>query len=174
MDDTHTMFFVMDRAYPGRPTGEGIFWSSDPEARILPDNTSHWFGRFRSAYQAEDDYELDRQRQREDHSMWGYTGIVGVQTQDQAVTESMGGVLDRTIEHVGTADVMVLQLRRRLLEVVRMYAAGDAPPPGVEVPEVYQTRSAALRLPVGVDWVQATERVRAVELAPARARGKEA
>lgn len=106
--------------------------------------------------------------------MWGYTGIVGVQTQDQAVTESMGGVLDRTIEHVGTADVMVLQLRRRLLEVVRMYAAGDAPPPGVEVPEVYQTRSAALRLPVGVDWVQATERVRAVELAPARARGKEA
>jgi phenylpropionate dioxygenase-like ring-hydroxylating dioxygenase large terminal subunit len=163
MDDTHTMFFVMDRAYPGRPTGEGIFWSSDPEARVLSYNTSHWFGRFRSAYQAEDDYELDRQRQREDHSMWGFTGIIGVQTQDQAVTESMGGVLDRTIEHVGAADVMVLQLRRRLLDVVRMHAAGDEPPPGVDDPDVYQTRSAAIRLPVGVDWLRATESARAVE-----------
>lgn len=105
--------------------------------------------------------------------MWGFTGIIGVQTQDQAVTESMGGVLDRTIEHVGTADVRVLQIRRRLLEVVRMYDAGNAPPPGVDDPEVYRTRSAAIRLPVGVDWVHATERARAVELARAGPRGKQ-
>jgi phthalate 4,5-dioxygenase len=160
MDDTHTMFFVMDRANENRPGGEGIFWTSDPEAKILPTNTTDWFGRFRTNHSRDDDHGLDRQLQREDHSMWGFTGIVGVQTQDQAVTESMGGVLDRSGEHVGVADIMILRIRRRLIDALHDYVDHKTPPPGLDDPSVYRTRPVAVRLPEDADWLAGTEAAR--------------
>jgi phenylpropionate dioxygenase-like ring-hydroxylating dioxygenase large terminal subunit len=162
MDDTHTMFFVMDRAYPERQPAEGVFWTSDPAAKILPTNTTDWFGRFRSAFPSTEDYLIDREMQRNDHSMWGFTGITGVQTQDQAVTESMGDTLDRTREHLGTSDVMVIKIRLRLMAAVRAYLEDHVVPPGVDDPDVYRTRPVACTLPEDADWLEATEALRSV------------
>jgi phthalate 4,5-dioxygenase oxygenase subunit len=161
MDDSHTMFFVMDRAYPERQPAPGVFWTSDPAARIETSNTTDWFGRFRSAFHREDDYGLDRDMQRTDHTMWGFSGIVGVQTQDQSVTESMGSLLDRSKEHLGTADVMVIRIRQRLLDVVRAHADEKLTPPGLDNPDVYRTRPVSCTLPVEADWLEATEGLRA-------------
>ncbi len=36
-----------------------------------------------------------------------YSGVVGIVVQDQAVTESMGAIVNRTKEHLGTSDRMI-------------------------------------------------------------------
>src|SRR5262249_18793700 len=56
-----------------------------------------------------------------------YTGILGIQEQDKAMTESMGAIVDRTQEHLGTADIAIIAARRRLLALVRDLQAGMEP-----------------------------------------------
>jgi phthalate 4,5-dioxygenase len=84
-------------------------------------------------------------------------------SEDHAVTETMGPVLDRAREHVGTSDLMVLRIRSRLIEAARALAEKNISPPGVEDPWVYRTRSASCVLPAGVDWLEATEEYRRAE-----------
>jgi phthalate 4,5-dioxygenase len=59
-----------------------------------------------------------------------WAGIPGVRSQDHAVAESMGPIVDRSKEHLGASDVAVIRMRRRLLDAARALAAG-ADPPGV-------------------------------------------
>jgi phthalate 4,5-dioxygenase oxygenase subunit len=56
-----------------------------------------------------------------------WSGIEGVNSQDFAVVESMGPIVDRTREHLGASDVAVIRMRRRLLDAVRAFQAGAAP-----------------------------------------------
>ena len=64
----------------------------------------------------ENDYLIDREAQA---SGTNYTGIAGIFQQDQAVTESMGELVDRTVEHLGTTDSMIIRTRRRLIGAAR-------------------------------------------------------
>jgi hypothetical protein len=163
MDDHHTMFFILHRT-PKDPdqrlTGHRRIQRDVP---LEPENSTDWLGRFRLTATAANDYLIDREVQR---TMGTYTGIPGVFTQDQALTESMSPILDRTIEHVGTSDVMVIRIRRRLIEAARALAEHKVPPPGVEDPEVFRTRSASVILPETVDWIEGTEVVRTAEFLP--------
>jgi len=70
-------------------------------------------------------------------------------------------VLDRSNEHLGTADTMVIRTRRRLLEAARALAEHGTPPPGANDPTVYRTRSGSVFLPEGADWIEATRDLRA-------------
>ena len=54
-----------------------------------------------------------------------WTGIEGFQNQDIAAQESMGTVTDRTREHLGMSDIAVIRMRRRMLENVRRFNAGE-------------------------------------------------
>jgi phthalate 4,5-dioxygenase len=54
-----------------------------------------------------------------------WTGIEGFQNQDIAAQESMGRVSNRTREHLGQSDVAVIRMRRRMLENVRRFQAGE-------------------------------------------------
>jgi phthalate 4,5-dioxygenase len=57
-----------------------------------------------------------------------FAGIRGVVTQDHAVSETQGRILDRTKEHLGTSDVAVVAWRRLLLKAARALAqSGEAP-----------------------------------------------
>jgi phthalate 4,5-dioxygenase oxygenase subunit len=56
-----------------------------------------------------------------------WTGIEGVNSQDFAVVESMGPIVDRTREHLGVSDVAVIRMRRRMLDAVRAFQAGASP-----------------------------------------------
>ncbi|MBX5466974.1 MAG: Rieske 2Fe-2S domain-containing protein [Firmicutes bacterium] len=162
MDDTHTLYIGMfqtgigHQSYRRHPL-EGQYPPSYRMVRpeVLP-NTTDWFGRFRMKDNAANDYGIDRAWQR----TTSYTGIGGIFLEDQAVTESMGPIYDRSQEHLGTADVMIIRVRRRLLAAVRRLMQEGTVPPGVDQPEVYRVRSGGILLPEGADWIAATESLR--------------
>jgi hypothetical protein len=101
---------------------------------------------FRSVRNRRNDYPLDRQVQKTE----SFTGIEGINTQDRAVQESMGPVVDRSREHLGPADKAVIQARRLLLEAVKTVQAGRAP--RGTAPSYYALRAAEGVVPKDADW----------------------
>lgn len=70
--------------------------------------------------------EQDREAMRRRES---FTGIVGFNPQDGAMTMSMGGpIFDRSREHVVPADYAILRMRRLLIEWAGRVAEGEDPP----------------------------------------------
>ena len=82
---------------------------------FLPDNTLDPVGGWKSKANAENnflwDYELQRTKL--------FFGVTSNPCQDGAVQQSMGAIYDRSKEHLGTADSMIIQMRRRLLDAAR-------------------------------------------------------
>jgi phenylpropionate dioxygenase-like ring-hydroxylating dioxygenase large terminal subunit len=97
----------------------------------------------------DNDYLVDRAYQRGGRS---YTGIRGIREEDLAVQESMGEVCDRTTEHLGSADLAVIAMRRRLLEAVHALSERGEVPYEARNADAYRVRSAALVLPRDVEW----------------------
>jgi phthalate 4,5-dioxygenase len=87
------------RAVPGEDVDENYFRFARPENRWLQDRAAMKQG--------------------------SWVGIEGFQNQDIACQESMGPVVDRTDEHLGTSDVAIIRMRRRMLEAVRAAQAGE-------------------------------------------------
>jgi phenylpropionate dioxygenase-like ring-hydroxylating dioxygenase large terminal subunit len=69
------------------------------------------------------DYQIDRELQR----IKTFTGIWDFRAQDTMATESMGPIMDRTREHLGTADLAIIMYRRRMLRLARELQHGVAP-----------------------------------------------
>jgi phthalate 4,5-dioxygenase oxygenase subunit len=110
---------------------------------------------FKPVRNRDNDYLIDRELQRSGHS---YTGIRGVREEDLAVQESMGPIYDRSGEHLGSSDLAIIAVRRRLLEAVRALEDHGEVPVEVRNPASYAVRSAALVLPrEGVWHEQAAE-----------------
>jgi hypothetical protein len=143
------------RPRPNQPTGNSPFFQQP-----MQPNTTDWFGRFRPVQQPENNYLLDREAQRSNTGYNGYTGITGVGMQDAAMTTSMGLIYDRSQEHLGTTDAMVIRVRRRLIAAVTAHMKHGVTPPGVDDPEVYRVRSGGVFLPADADWVEATRELR--------------
>jgi hypothetical protein len=80
--------------------------------------------------------------------------------QDQAVTESMGATHDRTDEHLGSSDQMVIRTRGRLIDAARARRGRGETPPGVDDPAVHGVRSGGVVLPRGADRLAATRKLR--------------
>jgi hypothetical protein len=127
--------------------------------QLLP-NTSDWFGRFRQVSGLENDFLIDRDLQRSNQGPNGFTGIQGIGRQDQAVTSSMGSIYDRSREHLGSSDAMIIRVRRRLLNAVKAFSETGATPPGVDEPTLYHLRSGSALLPRGTDWLEGTRELR--------------
>ena len=127
-----------------------------PGFDYLPDE-SHWLGKFRLAQNRANDYLIDREAQR----TTSYTGIPGIHQQDQAITESMGTIYERTQEHLGTSDAMVIRTRRRMIKAAKALAEDGTLPPGVDDPSIYRYRSGGVILPRSADWQQATRSLQA-------------
>jgi hypothetical protein len=108
----------------------------------------------------ENDFLIDRELQRRKEGPDGYTGIASVQTQDQAMTNSMGAIYDRSHERLGTSDQMIIRTRRRLINAARTFAETGVTPMTVEHPEFYQIRAGSTLLPVDADWFAATDKLR--------------
>ena len=66
---------------------------------------------------------LDREAQRAGNS----TGIPGVNNQDRAIIESMGPIVDRENEHLGTSDTAVIQARKQLIQLAKDLQDGKEP-----------------------------------------------
>jgi len=80
--------------------------------------------------------------------------------QDRAMTETMGPIYDRTQEHLGTTDAMVIFVRRRLLEAARALRDEGAVPANVDDGNLCRVRPASALLPEGESWIGATEKAR--------------
>jgi phthalate 4,5-dioxygenase oxygenase subunit len=54
-----------------------------------------------------------------------WTGIRALHLQDAACQETMGPITDHARERLGTSDVAIIRLRRRMLDNVRRFEAGE-------------------------------------------------
>ncbi|MBS04084.1 MAG: (2Fe-2S)-binding protein [Gammaproteobacteria bacterium] len=156
MDDDHTMFFHMMAPPLGdvpNPEEANVDMRFDKGGETLPDDPGDFYGRARSPYGRENDWGIDRSLIDQRIS---YTGLPGVHLEDQAVTESMGPIVDRSEEHLGTSDKMIIQTRRRLIRAAKALRDDGVTPPGVDSPSVYRQRSGGILLPEGADWFEAS------------------
>lgn len=175
LDDDHVMFWSLaaprSREGAGRAGGAlGMTAGGRPVAAaggraggfdFVPDTTD-WLGRFRLLQNKNNDYLIDRKAQRTQ----SFSGIAGIHQQDQAVTESMGSMIDRTQEHLGSSDAMVILTRRRALAAARALRDGSVLPPGVDDPTIYRCRSGGVILPRTANWLDATKDLRQVFTGP--------
>lgn len=155
MDDQHTMMFTL--TCPMSPQDEAVRRHQGSRPPKLLPNTTGWLGRFRLEANEGNDYHIDREAQQQDDE---YTGIYGSLPQDQAITESMGPICDRTQEHLAGSDAMISRVRRRLLTAAKDLAEHRRVPPGVDNPEAYRQRSGGVILDADADWVEATTHLR--------------
>ena len=159
MDDTHTMFWNFAGPNPFRNITGSQNGKAPAGATInnefLP-NSPGFLGRWRLAANESNDYNIDRVAQKNNQI---FTGITGIHLQDQAVTESMGFVSDRTREHLGASDSMVIKTRQSIMRAARNLQEGIIPPT-VDHPELYQERSGGTILPKGQGWFEATKELR--------------
>jgi phthalate 4,5-dioxygenase oxygenase subunit len=80
-------------------------------------------GEFRSYRNRHNNWMIDRAVQKTET----FTGIEGINTQDRALQEGMGPIVDRSKEHLGPADRAIIATRRLLLQAVKTAAEGGTP-----------------------------------------------
>jgi phenylpropionate dioxygenase-like ring-hydroxylating dioxygenase large terminal subunit len=143
--DDHSMMGFTVTWHPERPL------TQDERGQI-----ESWLGvhtevdaTFRPVRNKGNDYLVDRALQRSGRS---YTGIRGIREEDLAVQESMGEIFDRTGEHLGSSDLAVIAMRRRMLEAVTALVERGEVPYEARNADNYRVRSAALVLPRDVAW----------------------
>ena len=97
-----------------------------------------------------------RNREVEKESMFNGIPFV-LNLQDRAMTELMTNdagepICDRTREHLGSSDAMVIAVRRQLLDAVTRMREQHQVPANVENVALDRVRPASMRLAVGADW----------------------
>ena len=97
------------------------------------------------------DYMIDREMQRNVN----YTGIPqnNARAQDAAMTDSMGVIVDRSQEHLGTTDMAIIRMRRRLVQGASELEEGIEPYAATH-PEVFAVRSGGAVLPRDVYFTE--------------------
>lgn len=146
-DDTHTAFYFI------RYSLERPFEAAERE-RIL----AH------AGVRPGVDIDADYNKLRTEANVWlqdraamaagtTFSGISGVQNEDGAVQESMGPIVDRTREHLGTSDVAVIRMRRMMLRSLSEFEDGT-PPVGLRVPVEHRRLHAEEKtVPREVSWL---------------------
>ena len=159
MDDTHTLVWSVYwhplRAIEqsgSRQARRGIRSQAfDGPEEYLPPTTAP-AGRWRWKANASNDYLIDYEAQRTRR----FSGIPTIPLQDQAVTESMGPIMNRTAEHLGSTDAAIIRARRRLLDAARQLRDTGAVPVSVDDAGLFRVRSASGLLPKGASWLEGT------------------
>ena len=146
IDDEHTYVYNWALSYS----------SNDP---ITPEYAEDWEsqngrgvndlipGTFKLKKARANDYMIDRERQRTKT----FTGIVGINTQDFALQEGMGNVVDRSLEHLGTSDKAIIVTRQLMLEATDRVASGE-PLRAIEPSTYRNVRPYDDYVPEGADW----------------------
>ena len=142
MDDVTTMVYNWE--YSG--TSEPLSEAERLETRLGNGPRDVDQTTFRSRRHRANNYLIDRNVQKTET----FTGIDGINTQDRAIQESMGPVVDRSREHLGPADKAIIQARRLLLEAVKT-VQNDGTPRGI-APTYYGLRALETVMPRDADW----------------------
>lgn len=101
---------------------------------------------YRKTRNKDNDWLVDRRVQKTET----YTGIEGINTQDHAIQESMGPIVDRTQEHLGSTDKAVVAARLLLLQAAKTLS-DDSNPPGTGS-SYFKIRAIEKILPKTAEW----------------------
>jgi hypothetical protein len=155
IDDEHCWAWSYDY-HPTRPlteaevaamrAGLGIHAKVDP-------------GTFRPLANKDNDYLMDRSRQFDGTS---YSGIEGIAIQDASLQESMGPIVDRSLETLVATDLGIVVARRQLARAARALADRGEPPPGTN-PATHRVRSVSIVLPDDVSFLEGAREALAAE-----------
>jgi phthalate 4,5-dioxygenase len=158
MDDTHTMIvdLIWKGAFKRLQAATQVPGGRTRDYQFLP-NTTDWLGRFRLAGNNSNDHLIDREVQRTQ----SFSGIEGIQPQDQAVQESMGDIVDRSFENLAASDIMIARVRRLLLRAARGMAEGKVPPGAADPLCLTSVRGGHFVAKEGIAWLQALAEQRA-------------
>ena len=132
VDDEHTMLVILvksDNRTPEQDARSDVTAGGADHVYDLP-HTTDWYGRWRLKATRANDYLIDREKQRSQN----YSGIAGINLQDQMITESMGPMVDRAWEHLAPSDQMIATTRRCLLRAAKAYAKDGTLPPSAGQP----------------------------------------
>lgn len=164
IDDTN-VFVIGLNFHPLRPltepereryTNRGSVWNISPQMRAP--RTSAAFGAWRPLPSLDNDFYQDRGDQR----TATYSGIPEFWAQDAAPQLSMGPICERWEEHLGTSDLAIIAVRKRLLREAIALQDEGAVPDELSHPEAYSVRADAILIPDGESWIEATEERRRV------------
>ena len=145
IDDEHTWTYNILWTYDAASPIDDDWYAKDElrfgrgEGDLLPG--------FRPKRNKSNDYLVDRHMQKTRN----YTGIVGINTQDYALQEGMGAIVDRSLERLGTSDSFIIAVRRTLLAQTRRVEAGERPL-GVDPTTYRSIRPYDAILPHDADW----------------------
>ncbi|HEX3463731.1 MAG TPA: Rieske 2Fe-2S domain-containing protein [Candidatus Elarobacter sp.] len=142
VDDERTMFYGVFFSQNGEPVDED---AQRRKHHVVPGvDLDRWWFRLASE---ENWFNQDREAMKNG----SYTGIKGFTNQDMACQESMGVVVDRALEHLGTSDVAIIRMRRRMLDALKRFEAGETPFQQAGVP-YERLRGDQRVIPVGEPW----------------------
>ncbi|HEY1751083.1 MAG TPA: Rieske 2Fe-2S domain-containing protein [Caulobacteraceae bacterium] len=149
IDDHNTWTFTM-HWNPVAPLGDASdFDANGVNVPVFQD------GSYKPINNRSNDYGIDRADQR----MNSTSGIQGIGLQDSAIQETMGAIVPRHKETLGSSDTAIVAFRRMMLEQARhLRGTGEL---GLPLkPEIYRVRSTGIVLPREVDFeVGARERM---------------
>ena len=148
LDDEHTMQWGL-QWHPFRDLADR--GPRDGLGKHKPHQFGKWYASSWPEAERENDFLIDRDAQRTKN----FTGISTIPLQDAAMTVGMGSTMNRTREHLGTSDGMIISTRRRLLKAARALREHGTTPPCVETPELYKVRSCSVTLPEELEWQSA-------------------
>jgi phenylpropionate dioxygenase-like ring-hydroxylating dioxygenase large terminal subunit len=143
---------------PGKPLdagrreqgqGQGTGFAGTSDGGYLPDTTD-WTGRWRMTENASNDYLRDYEAEK----TMRFSGIVSINLQDSGIQESMGPIIDRTKEHLGAIDAMIIQMRRRMMRSAQALLETGESPAEVDNPSVVQLRALQMILSRDRDWIE--------------------
>ncbi len=117
VDDEHTISYLIDAS----PTRALDLRSRLKRSGLLEDRF-YAHGEFVAGWH--DGFQQDRAAMRAKSSWSGFHGIT---QEDAVISVSQGPIYDRSTEHLVGSDAAIVRLRQRLLDAVRMNAAGQDP-----------------------------------------------
>ncbi|MBX9757164.1 MAG: aromatic ring-hydroxylating dioxygenase subunit alpha [Beijerinckiaceae bacterium] len=103
-------------------------------------------GTFRLKRNLSNDHKIDRELQKKT-----YTGIIGINTQDIALQEGMGPIVDRSKEYLVSSDRAIVTMRRMLLDAMTSVENGDDPP-ALKSESIGKVRGHDGLVPADEDW----------------------
>jgi hypothetical protein len=106
----------------------------------------------------ENDFHQDRDVQRTQT----FSGIPEFWAQDAAMQISMGPIANREREHLGTSDLGIIAVRRRLLDSAKALRDRNEVPHEISNPEVYAVRGDAVLIDGEASWFDVTAERRLV------------
>jgi hypothetical protein len=137
---------------PSKPLGarrEGGGFNGATDGGYKPDSTD-WVSRWRMTANASNDYLRDYEAEKTNR----FSGIASINLQDSGIQESMGSIIDRTKEHLGQTDSMIIQMRRRMMRSAQTLLETGQSPPEIDNPQMVQLRALQMILSRDKDWIE--------------------